>query len=314
MSLIDKIEKGKTGGPFKAVIYGEAGIGKTTLASQLPKPLFLDTEDGTKKVGPDRLRISTWDQLQGYLISLGQDLIGYETIVIDSADWAERMATDAVILEGQKKSIEDFGFGKGHIHVKEKLEKMLAMCDQIVRAGASVVFVAHSKVVRVSPPDQTDGYDRYELKLSKHGAPVLKEWSDAVLFCHYQTRVVQGADGRNKAKGGKERVIHTERSAAWDAKNRFGLADEIPLTVDSLSPMISSSCASTKPEPPDVEAVIDKIRSSKSEKALGSLSKKIEAKFEAESITKVEFNNLKNEIDNRLHELKGASLEHETAG
>ncbi len=88
MSLMNKIVKGKTQGAFKAVVYGEAGIGKTTLASQLPKPLFLDTEDGCRNVGADRLPVRNWEELQGYLISLGQDLEGYETIVIDSADWA----------------------------------------------------------------------------------------------------------------------------------------------------------------------------------------------------------------------------------
>jgi hypothetical protein len=38
-----------------------------------------------------------------------------------------------------------------------------------------------------------------------------------------------------KAIGGKKRVIHTERSAAFDAKNRYGLEPIVPMTIDSLA-------------------------------------------------------------------------------
>jgi hypothetical protein len=105
--------------------------------------------------------------------------------------------------------------------------------------GMHVVFVAHVKVVRTSPPDMTDGYDRWELKMSKQVAPLLKEWCDALLFCNYETRTTTGTDGRVKAVGGKKRVIHTERSAAFDAKNRYGLEPIVPMTIDSLAPIFA---------------------------------------------------------------------------
>lgn len=99
-----------------------------------------------------------------------------------------------------------------------------------------MVWLAHSKVTRTSPPDQTDGYDRYELKLSKHIAPLLKEWADLILFATTEVQVVQGSDGKLKAQGGKARVIHTERTAAWDAKNRFSLPERLPMEKGVLAP------------------------------------------------------------------------------
>jgi hypothetical protein len=96
------------------------------------------------------------------------------------------------------------------------------------------VFVAHSTVKRTSPPDQTDGFDRYELKLTKQSAPLLREWCDLLLFCNYKTKLVEGSDGRLKATGGKDRVMHAEHSAAWDAKNRFDLPDEMPMDIGQL--------------------------------------------------------------------------------
>lgn len=240
-----QVVRGMQRKPAKVVIYGDEGIGKTTLASQFPKPLILDTEDGSGHLDVDRVKIGDWTGLIGSIHSLVSNAQGYETVVIDSADWAERLAT-AHLLKSQKPektSIEAFGFGKGYVMLAEVVAKALEVCDQLVARGLNVVWVAHSKVVRVSPPDQTDGYDRWELKLHKQVGPLFKEWADAVLFVQYRTVLVDGEDGRTKARGGKERIMHTERSAAWDAKNRYGLEDPLPMTIESLAPLFSTASA-----------------------------------------------------------------------
>lgn len=81
------------------------------------------------------------------------------------------------------------------------------------------------------------------MKLTKQTAPMVKEWADMVLFCNYKTFAVnvdgQGAQkGKNKAQGGK-RVMYTTHHSCWDAKNRYGLADEVPLSMTASG--ISSS-------------------------------------------------------------------------
>ena len=314
MSL--KIRKGKKPGCSKVVIYGEAGIGKTTLANKFPRPLFLDTEDGTRNIEADALPCESWTDFQGAVLELARDLTfggqveePYQTIVIDSADWCEKLLANQLTRESGKQSIEDFGFGKGYIMVAERFQKMLDACDDIIRAGAHVVFVAHSKIVRNSPPDQIDGFDRYELKLTKQTAPVLKEWADALLFCHFKTRVIQGSDGRAKATGGKHRVIHTERSAAWDAKNRFGLDDELPLDIEALEPITTVSGGVFKQEQPTaslVAATLDRISQAKTADVLEKLKPKIEAKKMAGEIEGGEAQTLLTSIDSRLKEMEAA--------
>jgi hypothetical protein len=217
------------------VIDGTEGIGKSTLAAQFPAPVILDTEEGTHHLDVARVSIGSWDELRGAVAEIGGRKGEFSTVVIDSADWAERLLIDNILDEHRKKSIEDFGFGKGFTHVAEGFGRLLAQCDGLIGMGMHVVFVAHVKVVRTSPPDMTDGYDRWELKMSKQVAPLLKEWCDALLFCNYETRTTTGTDGRVKAIGGKKRVIHTERSAAFDAKNRYGLDPIVPMTIDSLA-------------------------------------------------------------------------------
>jgi hypothetical protein len=104
-----------------------------------------------------------------------------------------------------------------------------------VAGGKNVVFIAHSKVQRVEPPDMLSAYDRYELKLTKQSAPLLKEWADELWFFKFKTKTVESESGRSKGVGGKERIILTTHSAAYDAKTRSGLAEELPMTWDSVA-------------------------------------------------------------------------------
>ena len=159
--------------------------------------------------------------------------------MIDSADWAERLLIESLLVEHKQKSIEGFGFGKGYTILAEGFGRFLSQCDALIGSGLNVVFVAHSKVQRTSPPDMADGFDRYELKLTKQTAPLLKEWCDLLCFCNYKTTVSEGSDGRKKATGGKRRLMHVERSAAWDAKNRYSLDAELPMAIDSLAPIFA---------------------------------------------------------------------------
>lgn len=232
MSL--KITKGLKPTAVRAVFYGVEGVGKTSLAALLPNPLFFDLEEGTHQLDVARVSIDSFATLESSLAHLAADTQGFRSLIIDSADWAERLRSEALLKKHNKKSIEDFGFGKGFVMLAEEMARTLELCDAIVHRGVNVVWIAHAKTVRVSPPDMVDGFDRYELKMSKQVAPLFKEWADLLIFANYETIMVKGNDGRVKGSGGQNRFLHTERNAAWDAKNRFGLPAILPMVHGSL--------------------------------------------------------------------------------
>lgn len=233
------IERGVRRGAVRCVLYGTEGIGKSTLAARFPSTVILDTEDGTRNIDCARVWCGDWMALQAAMVDLGNDAQGFETVVVDSVDWAERLCLSHMLRKADKKSIEDFGFGKGYTMLAEQISALIRQADDLIRRGLNVVFVGHSTVKRTTPPDQDEGWDRYELKLSRQVAPLFKEWADALLFCNYRTRLVEGADGRTRAKGGKERILYAERTAAWDAKNRYGLPAEMPMTIEALGPLFA---------------------------------------------------------------------------
>jgi hypothetical protein len=249
------IVRGKKSGAVRAVIYGTEGIGKSTLAAQIPDALIIDTEDGTGQIDAARVIALDWRAIEHAVKELIADQQGFRAVVIDTADWLEKALVDWMLRQSGKKSIEDYGFGKGYTILAEHVTRFLGLLDQLVAKGVHVVFVAHAKVVRTSPPDQTDGFDRYELKLTKQVAPLVKEWADLVLFCNYRIQVVEGSDGRLKAQGGKERIMHAVHSAAWDAKNRFGLPEEMPMEFARLAHLFGAAAPRHTPEPPKVAAV-----------------------------------------------------------
>lgn len=233
-----KITKGKQTRPQRVVIYGVESVGKTTFAAQFPTPLYLDIEGGTAHLDTDRVEINSWAELNTALKEVVNT--DYQTVVIDSADWAERLCVEDLLATTKKTSIEDFGYGKGWVQVAERMSWMLTALDSLIAIGKHVVLLAHSKVQRVEPPDLMTAYDRYELKMSKQSSPLVKEWADELWFFRFKTKVVESENGKAKGTGGKQRIILTTHSAAYDAKTRSGLAEELPMEWDSVAHLFTT--------------------------------------------------------------------------
>lgn len=297
MSL--NIVRGKQSTPTRAVIYGTEGIGKTTLAAQWPNPLILDTEEGSSRIDTARVLCRDWLTLEGSMHELARDAHGFNTVVVDSADWAERHIIDHMLLKSGKKSVEDFGYGKGYVMLAEHVAKLLEAADTLVSRGLHVVFVAHSKVQRTSPPDETEGFDRWELKLTKHSAPLFKEWCDLLLFCNYRMTLVEGSDGRMKARGGKERVMYAQRAAAWDAKNRFGLPESMPMSIDQLAGVLGA--ADSKP------GWMERVKAASTVEDLGRIGDEADEAESRGQLTSGQAEKLRKMIDARHNELEPSS-------
>lgn len=253
-----KIISGKIIKPQKVIIYGPEGIGKSTFASQFPRPLFIDTEGSTSHLEVDRLeRPTSWQMLRQDIKDIKADPMGYQSLVIDTADWAERLCEDSICQQHGKQGIEDFGYGKGYTYVKEEFGRLLDSLSDLIDVGLNVVLTAHSIIRKFELPEETGAYDRYELKLgNKAGnqcAALAKEWADMVLFANYKEIVVTSKDGKKKVSGGK-RVMYTAHNPCWDAKNRHGLAEELPFDYQEIAhciPVMNTTPPQPGPADPD---------------------------------------------------------------
>lgn len=87
MTLIRKASELSIPNTIKMMIYGQAGMGKSTLALSTPKPLLLDFDNGVKRInmshleGIDTVQVGSWQDVKDVL---QEDLSAYQTIVIDT--------------------------------------------------------------------------------------------------------------------------------------------------------------------------------------------------------------------------------------
>jgi hypothetical protein len=130
--------------------------------------------------------------------------------------------------------------------------------------GLNVVVTALAQLRKVELPEEMGAYDHWEMKTSKKVAPMIREWADAVLFANYKVVVVnidkQGAaKGKNKAQGGR-RVMYTTHTPFWDAKNRYGLPEELPFDYNEIKHVIEESSMPAEPAKMAAEPAVNTDR------------------------------------------------------
>ena len=234
MKLLEQVMSGKTSAPRRVMLYGVQGVGKSTWAACSPKPIFLQTEDGLGEIDCDKLPLSTtYEGSMKALSALYMEPHSYQTVVIDSLDWLERLIWVEVCRKRNVESIEDIGYAKGYIFAltqwREFLEGLTALRND---KGMAVVLIAHAKIERFENPE-TESYDRFVPRLHKLAAAVVQEWCDEVFFASYKVYTKQTEEGFNRKRaqgiGTGERIIRTQERPAHVAKNRLNLPEELPL-------------------------------------------------------------------------------------
>ena len=238
-----QITKGRQNLPYKTVIYGPEGIGKTTFAAQFPDPLFIDTEGSTARMDVARLpKPSSWSHLKEMIEFVIREK-PCQTLIIDTADWAEDLCAEYVIQSGGEKikSIEDFGYGKGYTILSEQFGRFLNKLTEVTNVGIHVVLTAHAMMRKFERPEEMGAYDRWELKLEKKTAPLVKEWADMILFANYKIFVTEDSKTKSKKGTGGQRVMYTTHHPAWDAKNRDGLPEEMPFEFAQIAHLFNQA-------------------------------------------------------------------------
>lgn len=228
-------------------------MGKTTLASLAPDPVFIGLDDGGRKIkhpktGKDINAIpgieTFWDVrdvlTQAELFKPGQ------TIVIDTVTrlqiLAEQYTFDTIkVGKDTPTNLEDYGYGKGFNYLCDTMRLILCGLEPHVKRGVNVLMLAQQGQATVANLTGKDYLkDGPKLHAKKDGTGVrgeYLEWSDYVLRIGHPDITVQTDNAKatkGKAVGSTERVIYTAKELYFEAKSR-------PVSGNPIPPVVSFS-------------------------------------------------------------------------
>lgn len=219
--------------PPRVLIYGPAGVGKTTFAASARNPIFLCLEDGLGTIETNAFpRAKTYLEARGALDALINEEHDYRTLVVDSLDWLEPMIWSHTCDQNKWQSIEQPGYGRGYVEALRYWREFLDRVNYLRDAKRmTTIMIGHSAIKRFEAPD-AESFDRYVIKLQAKACDLISEHSDAILFANHRYQTIKTEDrGRTRTRGHGQgdRVMYTEERPAWVAKNRYGLPPEMAL-------------------------------------------------------------------------------------
>lgn len=248
MSILEQAAVPEMGAQI-ITICGDAGVGKSSLAATFPNPIFVRAEDGVSRI-PEQFRphalptVRSEDALWDQLKALVHDEHSYSTAVIDTVSAADRMFVQSILKQdGKARSLNQAlgGYGAGFSALAAKHQQVRNAAEMMrIKRGMNVVFLAHTEVGTVRPPDQDD-YTRYSLRMThdKSLPPYLDD-VDAVGFLR-QRVVVKGDEGsRKKAISSEARELVMHLTAENVSKNAYGITEplEVSIGVNPLSEFV----------------------------------------------------------------------------
>lgn len=242
-SRLPKAQKGRIKQPLRFVFYGAEGVGKSTLAAFAPSPIWLDCEDGSGRLDVSRYAFRdgegghvphSYAEVLAAIEDLTANPHDYKTLVIDTADRLEALLWKHMCVKAGKgyQSVEDWGYGKGYVIAVDEWRDLCLRLDRLRAArGMSIILLAHAQIRTFKNPTGED-YDRYWLRINEKAGGFIKEWSDVTGFAAFEegsSKLIGSGSDRARGYSTGRRLLKLKRTAAYDAKTRYAMPDEIEL-------------------------------------------------------------------------------------
>jgi hypothetical protein len=203
------------------LIYGRAKIGKSSLCSQFPNPIFFATEAGLNHLEVYQIVINSWEKFLEACAEIAKGNHEFKTIIIDTCDNLVNYCTEYICKQEKINHPADLPMGKGWFLVTQELVLKLTKLSSL---PYGLVFVSHCNLETIET--KIAKYNRYTVSIAGAGnRNVFLNMADIILFID------------SVIESGKERrIIKTKPSRDYEAGDRSGLLpEELPLDYKELA-------------------------------------------------------------------------------
>jgi hypothetical protein len=226
--------KGRIELPPRVGIHGVEGVGKTTFALGAPNPYLIGPDTGSLQFEnvtrpPDEVRC--WQDVLDNVALLQNESHEFGALVLDPLNWLEPLCWAQTCEESGWESIEEPGFGTGYGAALDRWRVLLAAVERLwMTKKMLIVITAHSQVKTFKNPEGDD-FDRYQIAMNERAAALWRQWCDDVFFAKHDVGTMKDAKTKRvRGVSTGDRKMFTEWNAAYDAKNRHNLPEEMPLS------------------------------------------------------------------------------------
>lgn len=232
-------------------VYGNAGMGKSSLAATFPSPFFLMTEQAfpnNDRIEGRAIYAKTYDELMDGLRSIytilqearasenKSDFPIIKTLVLDNMSGIDQLIRNDIMATKGKK-VELFAFGQGYELLKDYWVKEQGGLFKAIKAineefGIAVILIDHAIISGIALPGR-DPFNRYCPATSPKITNHLMKLMDEIFFIDsiYNEQVEDLGFGKKHLKVSTSSAGLSIRSgngqAQYTSKSRYGLPTSI---------------------------------------------------------------------------------------
>lgn len=216
-------------------IVANGGMGKTTLGSLFPSPVFIRTEDGSASIS-NRDDVAMFEvakssnEIMEAIEVLLRENHPFKTLVVDSITRYNILVESEVLaMDPKAKGLNQAhgGYGNAYDLVGKRHMDLRMACGYLAEVKKmNIVFLAHASTETIDPPDG-DPYTRYSIPMHpKKSLPHYTDDVDVVAYIKQRTYTMGDGD-KKKATTDGTRIITCYPTPSHVSKNRLGIETDL---------------------------------------------------------------------------------------
>jgi hypothetical protein len=217
---------------FTTLVYGAPKTGKSTLASQFDKPLFLATEAGLNSLETYNIPIDSWETFTAACAEIAGGKHTFKTVVIDTVDNLWNYCSAYICKKNGIQHESELDWGKGWKLVKDEFRRAITKLSLL---PYGLVIISHAEASEIKT--RTGSINKWMPTMAKQAREIILPICDFIFY----VAIEDTAEG-------EKRVVRTKPSENWEGGDRTGrMPEELAMSYEAIQTAFKEATALEKP-------------------------------------------------------------------